>query len=200
MMTVSMVMPEAGLLAVVAMALAATEVKKNAKMSVRIRPRIRTVQETCRRPKKMATQSAPATTPRRMERMGMSRSVRSGVRGFAVTEGVQCDAEGAGNDAQRFEDADDSRGGDGAYADEAHVVAIDFDRGHFGDGNDGGIDGHVNVTANEPDERHQNKAGHDAAGAEDHCAAQAHNVAKAEDEADGVEAEDHAAAIGKCCA
>ena len=46
MMTVSMVMPEAGLLAVVAMALAATEAKKKAKSSVSARPRNRTVQET----------------------------------------------------------------------------------------------------------------------------------------------------------
>ena len=81
-MTVSMVMPEAGLLAVVAMALAATEAKKKAKSSVSTRPRTRTVQETCRRPKKMATARAPATTPRRMVSMGMSRSVRSGVRGI----------------------------------------------------------------------------------------------------------------------
>ena len=36
-----------------------------------------------------------------------------------------------------------------------------------------------------------------AAGAEDHGAAQAHHVAQAEDEADGVEAEDHAAALGQ---
>ncbi len=72
-----------------------------------------------------------------------------------------------------------------------------FDGGHFGDGNDGGIDGHVNVAADEPDERHENEAGQDAAGAEDHGAAQAHDVAEAQDEADGVEAEDHAAALGK---
>ena len=43
---VSMVMPEAGLLAVVAMALAATEVKKNENSSVNTRPNANTVQET----------------------------------------------------------------------------------------------------------------------------------------------------------
>ena len=103
----------------------------------------------------------------------------------------------AGNDAQRFEDADDSCHGDGAHADKAHVVAIDFHGSHFGDGNDGGVDGHVNVAADEPDQRHEHKAGHDAAGAEHHGAAQAHHVAQAEDEADGVKAEDHAAALGQ---
>ena len=52
---VSMVMPETGLRAVVAMALAATEVKKNEKSSVKPRPSASTAQETCRLPKKMAT-------------------------------------------------------------------------------------------------------------------------------------------------
>ena len=46
MMMVSMVMPEAGLLAVVAMALAATEVKKNENTSVNTRPNANTVKET----------------------------------------------------------------------------------------------------------------------------------------------------------
>ena len=45
-MTVSNVMPLAGLLAVVAMALAATVVKKNEKSSVSARPTATTVQET----------------------------------------------------------------------------------------------------------------------------------------------------------
>src|ERR1039457_7551375 len=66
MMMVSMVMPETGVLAVVAMALAATEVKKNEKSSVNTRPQASTVQETCRRPKKMATAIELTTTPRRM--------------------------------------------------------------------------------------------------------------------------------------
>src|SRR5665213_560579 len=63
MMMVSMVMPEAGLLAVVAIALAATEVKKNENSSVNTRPNASTVQDTWRRPKKIATQIAPSTTP-----------------------------------------------------------------------------------------------------------------------------------------
>ncbi len=46
MMTVSIVMPEAGLLAVVAMAFAATEAKKKANMIVSARPRMSTVHET----------------------------------------------------------------------------------------------------------------------------------------------------------
>ena len=45
-MTVSNVMPLAGLLAVVAMALAATVVKKNEKSSVSARPTATTVHET----------------------------------------------------------------------------------------------------------------------------------------------------------
>ena len=72
MMMVSMVMPEAGLLAVVAIALAATEVKKNENSSVSTRPNASTVQETWKRPKKTATQSAPSTTP---EQYGHHRNV-----------------------------------------------------------------------------------------------------------------------------
>ncbi len=44
---------------------------------------------------------------------------------------------------------------------------------------------------------HQHKAGENAARAEDQCTAQAHHVAQAEDEADGVEAEDHPALVGE---
>ena len=60
-----------------------------------------------------------------------------------------------------------------------------------------GINRHVDVAAQKPDERDQDEVRQNAAGAEDHGAAQAHHVAQAEDEADGVEVEDHAAAIGE---
>ena len=73
--------------------------------------------------------------------IGISRSVRSGCASFAVAEGAQRDAERSRHDAQRFEDADDAGGGDGAHADEAHVVAIDLDGRHLRDGKNGGIDG-----------------------------------------------------------
>ncbi len=46
MIRVSMVMPEAGLLAVVAMAFAATDAKKKAKISVSTRPQASTGHET----------------------------------------------------------------------------------------------------------------------------------------------------------
>src|ERR1017187_2746688 len=67
MMMVSMVIPDTGLRAVVAMALAATEVKKKENSSVSTRPTIKTVKETGKRPKKIATAIAPNTTPRRRE-------------------------------------------------------------------------------------------------------------------------------------
>src|SRR5215469_14385399 len=53
-MTVSNVMPDAGLFAVAAMALAATVVKKNEKSSVSTRPSAKTLQVTCNCPKKAA--------------------------------------------------------------------------------------------------------------------------------------------------
>jgi hypothetical protein len=62
---VSIVMPETGLRAVVAMALAATDVKKNEKTSVSARPMATTVQEGARCPRRMATPMAPITTPSR---------------------------------------------------------------------------------------------------------------------------------------
>src|SRR5579863_692865 len=77
MMTVSMVMPEAGLLAVVAMALAATDAKKKAKSSVSASPQMRMVHETWKREKKIATARALRTMPRRIVTMEMSRSVRA---------------------------------------------------------------------------------------------------------------------------
>ena len=53
------------------------------------------------------------------------------------------------------------------------------------------------MAAEEPDEGDENEVSQNAAGAKDHGAAQAHHVAEAEDESNGVEVEDHAAAIGK---
>ena len=71
MMIVSIVMPETGLRAVVAMALAATEVKKNEKSSVSADADQRRAPAWRRRlPKNTATASAPTTTPTRMVHEG----------------------------------------------------------------------------------------------------------------------------------
>src|ERR1035438_381893 len=59
MMMVSIVMPETGLRAVVAIALAATEVKKNEKTSVSTRPAATTARETGKCPRKAGTANAP---------------------------------------------------------------------------------------------------------------------------------------------
>ena len=75
---VSMVMPETGLLAVVAMALAATEVKKNAKTSVSTRPRTSDGPGGLQRPKKMADDERAGHDAEQDGEIGMSRSVRSG--------------------------------------------------------------------------------------------------------------------------
>ena len=53
------------------------------------------------------------------------------------------------------------------------------------------------MAADEPDERDQDEVGENAARAEDQRTAQAHHVAQAQDKADGVEAEDHAAASAR---
>ena len=53
------------------------------------------------------------------------------------------------------------------------------------------------MASDEPDHRDQYKAGKDAARAKDQGASQAHHIAQAHDEADGVKAEDHPALIGK---
>ena len=74
---VSIVMPETGLRAVVATALAATEVKKNEKTSVSARPAATTASETGKCPRNAATAIAPRMTPIRRAMTGMSRSVRS---------------------------------------------------------------------------------------------------------------------------
>ena len=74
---VSMVMPDTGLRAVVAMALAATEVKKNEKSSARPTPVSTMAGEPFRLPRKMPMASALTMTPSRMLTIGRSRSVRS---------------------------------------------------------------------------------------------------------------------------
>ena len=53
------------------------------------------------------------------------------------------------------------------------------------------------MAAEVPDHRNKNEAGQHASRAEYQRTAQAHHVAQAHDEADGVEFEDHAAALGK---
>src|SRR5580698_4528748 len=60
--TVSRVIPEAGLFAVAAIALAATVVKKNEKSRVSASPTASTLQLTCNCPKKTATAIALTTT------------------------------------------------------------------------------------------------------------------------------------------
>ena len=90
------------------------------------------------------------------EQYGDDRNIAVGalhMRGFAVAEGVQRDAERSRHHAQRFEDADQAGGSDGAHADEAHIVAVDFGSRHVRDGNGGRIDRDVaHVAADEPDQ------------------------------------------------
>ena len=77
MMIVSIVMPDTGLRAVVAMALAATDVKKNEKTSVSASPAAMIAGEPERLRRNAPTASALTTTPIRIDMIGMSRSVRS---------------------------------------------------------------------------------------------------------------------------
>jgi len=95
----------------------------------------------------MATAMELTTTPRRMEMMEISRSVRSGAAASPWRKVRSANAERARDHAQRFEDADDSGRSDGSHADEAHVVAHDLRRSHLRDGNCGGIDSRVDVAA-----------------------------------------------------
>src|ERR1035438_1672821 len=78
MMTVNMVMPDTGLRAVVAIAFAATDVKKNENTSVITVPIATTLQATGNCARYTPTPMAPSVTPRNMAIMEMSRSVRSG--------------------------------------------------------------------------------------------------------------------------
>src|SRR5208337_2157716 len=133
------------------------------------------------------------------EEYGHDRNIAVGplhVRGFAVTEGVQRDAERARHHAQRLEDAYEAGGGDGAHADETHIIAVDFGSRHVRNGNRGRIDRDVaHVAADEPDHRDQHKVDQHATGAKDHGDSQAHDVAETKNEGDGVKVKDHAIAI-----
>src|SRR5208337_948662 len=117
---------------------------------------------------------------------------------FAVAEGVQCDAERSSNHAQRLENADQSGGRDGAHADEAHIVTVNVRGCHLRNGDGGGIQADVaHVAPDEPDHRDEHEVHQNAASAKDQGNAQSHHVAQAEDEADGIEIEDHAPALGQ---
>ena len=112
---------------------------------------------------------------------------------------MQRDAERSGNHPQRFEDAHQAGGRDGAHADEAHIIAVDVGGRHVRNGHGGRIHrGVAHVAADEPDHGDEHEIHQNAAGAKDQGNAQPHHVAQAEDEADGVEIEDHAPALGQC--
>ena len=76
-MMVSIVMPEIGLRAVVAIAFAATDVKKNANSRVSPRPTRTATSDWPRVEKKAPAARVESTTPTRIVTIGMSRSVRS---------------------------------------------------------------------------------------------------------------------------
>src|SRR6266567_4823843 len=101
-MIVSMVIPETGLRAVVAMAFAATEVKKNEKTRVSARPTRTTSREAPRLPKKAPAARVETTTPVRIAVTGMS--IRAlDARSLALPEGPGRDRERAGHDLQRLD-------------------------------------------------------------------------------------------------
>src|ERR1022692_4507092 len=178
MMMVSMVMPETGLRAVVAMALAATEVKKNEKSSVSARPTRIAAGEAARLPSKMATPMALTITPISIASMEMSRSVRSKPASpaalaswprrnaraamandpatiVAAPECARRDGERSGHHAHGFQNAEDAGRGDGAHAHEPHVAAENLCGGHLRDGDLGRIyRGVADVAADHPNQRH----------------------------------------------
>ncbi len=151
MMMVSMVMPDTGLRAVVAMALAATEVKKNEKTQGQADAR----EHDSGRAVEIAEEDADGEGAQdHAEQDGHDGQIAVGA--FAGcrarrAEGFERDAEGIGHDAQRLDDAEDARGGDGADADEADVAAEDLRGGHLRDGNGAGVDGGGVVAADHPD-------------------------------------------------
>ena len=105
---VSIVMPETGLRAVVAMALAATEAKKKEKTSVNAVPMPddgprhgQTARERQRTP------IALTSTPRKIEIMEHRDRCALPGDDFAAAEGAQRDAERTGDDLQRLDDAED---------------------------------------------------------------------------------------------
>lgn len=77
MMIVSIVIPDTGFRAVVAMAFAATEAKKKEKATVRARPHATTGRDTLSFPRNIATAIALSMTPMRIAIVEISRSVRS---------------------------------------------------------------------------------------------------------------------------
>src|ERR1035437_3883666 len=151
-MMVSMVMPETGLRAVVAMALAATEVKKKEKSSVSARPARTAAGDPLRLPRNAATPMAETITPSRIDITEISRSVRSGPAS-APPEGAQGDAERAGHDPHGFQDSEDPGRGDGAHSHEPHVAAEDLRRGHSRNGHGRRVDRDGDVAADHPDQR-----------------------------------------------
>ena len=134
MMIVSIVMPETGLRAVVAMALAATDVKKNEKTSVRPRPdqrRRRTSRRGCRG--RSRRRRAETTTPIRIFMIAMSRSVRSGRAASPCRKAFAAIEKEPTTILQRLDDAEDAGRRDRADADEPDVAAEDLAGGHLRD-------------------------------------------------------------------
>ena len=190
MMIVSIVMPETGLRAVVAMALAATDVKKNEKTSVRTSAD-RDDRRTRRRsvPKKAATPIALRTVPSRIAMTEMSRSVRSESRRprRAGTPSRRCRTtrprSAATSRCRRCRPSRSRRRrrtarsrGRSARPSSARWATAPGRRRPAG--------GWPIIQI----ERHEHEVREDAAGAEHHRGAQTHDVAEAEDEGDGVEA------------
>ena len=196
MMIVSIVMPDTGLRAVVAIALAATEVKKKEKTSVSSRP-TRRRGACCRGFRRRSPTPSADTTPDQDRHhghvpVGALDAAPSPLRNaFAAIENDPATI------SERLDDAEDAGRGDGADADEAHVAAEDLLGGHLGDRHHAGIDRLGEVPADHPDQRHEHEVRQDAAGAEDHRRAQPHDVAEAEDEGDRVEPDDDLRLVGE---
>src|SRR5262249_48661238 len=120
------------------------------------------------------------------------------VRGLAMPEGMQRDAERSGDHPQRLEDADQSGSSNSAYTDVAHIEAIDLRGGHVRYRNSSRVNRDVaHVATDKPDRRNQDEVNQYAAGAEDHGDPQTHDVAQPQDETDGVEVEHHAISVGQ---
>jgi len=71
---------------------------------------------------------------------------------------------------------------------EANVAAVDLHCCHVRNRNGCGIDGMIEMVADEPDQRDQHEIGENSTGAKNEGTAQAHHVAQSQNEADGVEA------------
>ena len=148
-------------------------------------------------PKNTATASAPTTTPTSCAITGMSRSVRSpdaspwrNARSAIANEPPTTRSD--------LMMPKMPGGRDGADADEAHVAAEDLRRRHLRDRHRRRVHRDVRqVLADHPDERHEHEVREDAARDEHHRRPQAHHVAEAEDEGDGVERHGHARVLGE---